>query len=283
MKNEKISVIIPNYNKEKYIRDCLDSVLSQTYPNIEIIVVDDRSSDSSPDIIEEYAAKYSNILPVLLKKNQGVSHARNTGIKKSSGKYVTMLDSDDYYYNPKKLENEMNLLKRYHGNGIAYSYRQMVDENNQLLFEERRQLDRYISGDVFYRFMTEKDACEFVQRDYLLPKKYLIEAGGYNENESYYEDYDLLLRLTSRHPMYYTEEDGTAYRYIISGLSSTQRRNDGAQFRVPQKIRFRYMGRLNKGQRVKAFILWCLEDIRLEIRILGRSCKRIFTEKGKSK
>lgn len=90
-----ISVIIPVYNVEEYLRECIDSVLAQTYKNFEIILVDDGSTDSSGKICDEYAEKDSRI-SVIHQKNGGLSVARNTGSDASSGDYVYFLDSDDY-------------------------------------------------------------------------------------------------------------------------------------------------------------------------------------------
>ena len=91
----EVSVIIPIFNAEKYLRRCLDSVINQSYNNIEIILVDDGSKDSSPAICDEYAAKDSRI-KVIHKKNQGVSAARNTGIETAKGEFLVFLDADDY-------------------------------------------------------------------------------------------------------------------------------------------------------------------------------------------
>ena len=94
MKEELISVIIPVYNVEKYIRYCLDSVINQTYKNLEIIIVDDGTKDSSGEIAEEYAAKDSRI-KVIHKENGGLSDARNVGLDVATGRYIAFLDSDD--------------------------------------------------------------------------------------------------------------------------------------------------------------------------------------------
>ncbi len=90
-----VSVIVPVYNVEKYLRECIDSVLAQTYTNYEIILVDDGSTDSSGAICDEYAEK-NNCITVIHKKNEGLSCARNSGFERASGKYVYFLDSDDY-------------------------------------------------------------------------------------------------------------------------------------------------------------------------------------------
>ena len=94
----QISVIIPIYNVEKYLRRCLDSVCNQTFKDIEIICVNDGSPDSCDKILKEYAAKDKRFI-VINKKNAGVSAARNDGIKKSKGKYIHFLDADDYIDN----------------------------------------------------------------------------------------------------------------------------------------------------------------------------------------
>ena len=93
--NPVVSVIIPVYNVEKYLEECIDSVLAQTYQNIEIILVDDGSTDSSGLICDRYAEKNTNI-SVIHQKNSGLSAARNSGLNKANGDYIYFLDSDDY-------------------------------------------------------------------------------------------------------------------------------------------------------------------------------------------
>lgn len=93
--NPLISIIVPVYNVEKYIDECLQSLLNQTYNNLEIILVDDESKDSSGDICDKYASKYGNI-KVVHKKNEGLGFARNTGLEYVHGEYVLFIDSDDY-------------------------------------------------------------------------------------------------------------------------------------------------------------------------------------------
>ena len=95
MKNELVSVIVPVYNVEKYLVQCVDSILNQTYKNIEIILVDDGSTDSSGEICDRYAGSNNNI-QCIHKKNQGLGMARNSGIEAASGEYIVFVDSDDY-------------------------------------------------------------------------------------------------------------------------------------------------------------------------------------------
>ena len=95
MNNPKISIIVPVYNVEKYLKKCIDSILSQTYKNIEVICINDGSTDSCIDILKEYEKRDERII-VISKENGGLSAARNDGMKKSTGEYVFFVDSDDW-------------------------------------------------------------------------------------------------------------------------------------------------------------------------------------------
>ena len=96
LKTPKISVVVPCYNVSKYVSKCLDSILNQTYKNLEIILVEDCSTDNTLEILKEYEKKDKRIKLIKNKKNGGLSHARNVGIKESTGKYIGFVDSDDY-------------------------------------------------------------------------------------------------------------------------------------------------------------------------------------------
>lgn len=92
----KVSIIVPVYNVEEYLKKCLNSLVKQTLKDIEIIVVNDGSTDGSLDVAKEYGERYSDIVKVYSKKNGGLSDARNYGLKYAKGKYVAFVDSDDY-------------------------------------------------------------------------------------------------------------------------------------------------------------------------------------------
>ena len=89
----RISILIPVYNVENYLSQCLDSILSQTFSNIEIICVNDGSTDKSPSILNEYAKK-SDKIKIINQENAGLSETRNTGVEYAAGKYVLFVDSD---------------------------------------------------------------------------------------------------------------------------------------------------------------------------------------------
>ena len=109
-----ISVIIPVYNREKYLHKCVNSVLTQTYANLEILLIDDGSTDNSRKILDDYAVKDSRV-KVIYKNNGGVSSARNYGLKFAKGEYIGFVDSDDYI-EPDMYEYLYNLITVYEGN-----------------------------------------------------------------------------------------------------------------------------------------------------------------------
>lgn len=108
--NPLVSVIIPVYNVEKYLARCVDSVLAQTYPNVEVILVDDGSPDGSGAICDEYAATHGNI-QVVHKKNGGLASARNAGMKVMTGEYLFFIDSDDWI-DPETLQELVEIGER---------------------------------------------------------------------------------------------------------------------------------------------------------------------------
>ena len=155
----KVSVIVPIYNAEKYLSDCIDSIIAQTHKNLEIILVDDGSPDNCPAICDEYAKKDDRI-KVIHKQNGGVSSARNTGLDIMTGDYVVFIDSDDivnvHYieylldiciandadisycgYSTFKESNNVNI------NSIPN------DDKNILVFENSEGLKNYFSGWIY--------------------------------------------------------------------------------------------------------------------------------------
>ena len=106
---KKVSVIIPLYNEEKYITACVESVINQTYKNLEIIIVDDKSTDNSLKIVKNIKDKRIKIIS--LKKNAGVANARNKGVEAATGDYICFLDSDDFW-DKTKIEKQIKLLDK---------------------------------------------------------------------------------------------------------------------------------------------------------------------------
>ena len=127
--NEKlVSVIVPIYNVEAYLNRCIDSIVNQTYKNLEILLIDDGSTDYSGKICDEYAKKDKRITTIH-KKNGGLSDARNVGIEKANGKYITFVDSDDYI-DIDYIEYLYSLIKKYKTN-ISFCKLRVIYNNNK--------------------------------------------------------------------------------------------------------------------------------------------------------
>ena len=140
---KKVSVIIPNYNGEKYIYKCINSVLNQTYKNIELIIVDDGSTDGSYSIIEEYDNKYENIIAIY-QQNLNASIARNKGIEKSSGEYLIFIDSDDILY-PDAIKKMVSKIEEDNSDMVIGNFN-VIDENdinlNKCTFANSDRIER---------------------------------------------------------------------------------------------------------------------------------------------
>mgnify|MGYP003969740401 CR=1 FL=1 len=131
--NNLISIITPSYNSSKFISQTIESVLSQTYENWEMIIVDDMSPDNSNEIIEEFIEKDSRIKVIKLEKNSGPAVARNRAIKEANGRYIAFLDADDLWM-PEKLEKQIKFMNE---NNLSFTYSsyKLIDEDNNDLGE----------------------------------------------------------------------------------------------------------------------------------------------------
>ncbi len=123
----KVSVVIPVYNVEKYLDKCLETITAQTYRNYELILVDDGSKDSSGSICDRYKQEHPETI-VIHQKNMGLSGARNSGVKVSSGKYITFIDSDDFVAN-NYIEFLMNLIKEFDADVSVCQDRKVWDDS----------------------------------------------------------------------------------------------------------------------------------------------------------
>lgn len=131
MTDIKISVIIPVYNVEKYLCECVDSVLNQTYRNIEVILVDDGSTDNSPKLCDQYS-KRDNRVMVIHKKNGGLSSARNAGMKTMTGEYFVFLDSDDYWNSNRFLKDAViNYLEFKNTDVVIFGYAKYFEDTGE--------------------------------------------------------------------------------------------------------------------------------------------------------
>lgn len=144
----KISVIVPVYNVEKYLEKCLESIVHQTYKNLEIILIDDGSTDSSGKICDEFALRDERFV-VVHNKNGGVSVARNEGLKRVTGEYIMFVDSDDYVESD-IAEVLMNLIRQYDADISMCSFKYADTDGNTQNQTDITTTEGCISGDEFW-------------------------------------------------------------------------------------------------------------------------------------
>lgn len=141
---EEFSIIVPVYNNEKYLRQCLDSIRSQTFSHFEVILVDDGSADNSGKICDEYAEQDERFR-VIHQSNSGVTRARKTGIQNAKNEYIAWVDSDDYI-GPDLLENLHTIIEEYAPDMIAFDYQRVKDDGSVLYI-----VTSQIEQDKYYR------------------------------------------------------------------------------------------------------------------------------------
>jgi glycosyltransferase involved in cell wall biosynthesis len=214
-----ISVIIPNYNNEVYLPSCLESVLSQDYPNFEVIVVDDASTDNSQDVLRGYCDNDSRVSAVLKQVNCGVGSAREEGIRRASGDYISTLDSDDIYLSASKLSDEYRVLKKFEKVSlrpiIAYSNIELISEVGRSIGVKNTN---YAEGDILAGILSRSI---MIPRDFLLSRALFHLVGGFNQKIPLYEDWDLKIRLAKQADFVFSGNCGIGYRQHSSGLSTT--------------------------------------------------------------
>lgn len=154
MKNDLISIIIPVYKVEKYLEKCIESVLKQTYTNLQIILVDDGSPDNCGKICDEYAKKDSRI-EVIHKANGGLSDARNVGISKAKGRYIGFVDSDDYIKED-MYEILLNLIKKYDADVSICNLYDVID-GNECIRNKENGIREYSRLDILKEVLLDKN------------------------------------------------------------------------------------------------------------------------------
>lgn len=224
----KVSVVIPVYKVEQYLRRCVDSVLAQTLPDLEIILVDDGSPDHCPAICDEYVSKYENI-QVVHKPNGGLASARNAGMKVATGKYLFFLDSDDWL-DADGLESLYHCAEKYQIDFVRYRYFRTgwpgMEENAVCRVEDVRELtggyydQNRIQKDIYYRLLATPQltmgaivgACgalynlEFLRRNNL----------SFYEEVKFSEDLVFSARVTRAANSFYFIDSPGVYHYFYN-------------------------------------------------------------------
>ena len=237
-----VSVVMPVYNTARFLKPAIDSVLNQTYRNIELLILDDGSTDDSQRILQEYEKQDSRIRIFLNEGNRGVAQVRNQGIRAARGTWIALLDSDDIWA-PEKLEKQMQLLLEKKA-AIAYCSVDFIDDQGQ------RTKSFLVPSSTDYKRMLD---C-----NYFICSTVVVKAGLLKEHpfttDYYHEDYVLWLELLKLNVKAVGEPEVLACYRRSAGSKSSNKLN-AARHRW---IIYRKACGMNLVQSCRAFIKYAL-------------------------
>lgn len=212
----KVSVVMPNYNKSAYIAEAIDSVLGQTMHELELIVVDDASTDGSVGIVEERSRRDSRVVLAKQEARRGASHCRNVGIRLSRADLVAFLDSDDVYAT-NALEVKYRAFESSPVPVIVYSDCWHLDGSGKNLGAGTARPEKPCtsSGMIFKEYLLHEMSA---QANLLVPRAFFDVVGLYDESISWGENTDMILRLAQKYPFKYLDEQ--LYGYRLHGANS---------------------------------------------------------------
>lgn len=207
-----VSVVITCFNYGKYLKSSIDSVLEQTVPVEEIIVVDDGSTDNTQSILSDY--RTNEKIRFVYQKNRGQAKAKNTGLQLARGEFVAFLDADDIWA-PRKIEKQIKLFKNPKV-GVVYTRQKFINQKGEIISKGPRRL-RVYRGNV--RRQVLKD--NFVPFSSAMVRKQILDESGYfNEKLAMSIDWELWLRLSLLAEFDYVDEDLLLYRVGHPGQMS---------------------------------------------------------------
>ncbi len=209
----KVTVIIPSYNCEAYIAETIDSILNQTFSDIELIVVDDGSTDRTCEIVESYGEP----VRLIRQTNARVCAARNRGIREAKGEFICLMDHDDYWY-PEKLARQIEEFERHPEAGAVFStfirwYRDGSGNFPPPESFERASIpddtDPDFTGWIYHQFLLD---CWMLTSSAMFRREVFDKCGMFDEALPYSEDWELWIRISRQYPMAKLNRPYTLYR-----------------------------------------------------------------------
>ena len=237
--NPSVSVIIPTYNRGWSLRAAIDSVQAQAFDDFELIVVDDGSTDDTPQILDDYGPAVT----VIRQANAGVSAARNTGIRAARGALVAFLDSDDRWL-PEKLSAQVDFFAAHPDAMICQTEETWIRNGKRV---NPKKVHKKPSGRIFRASLA---LCLVSPSAVMLRRRLFDEVGGFDEALPACEDYDLWLRISARHPVHLIE---TPLIIKTGGHADQLSRMPGLdRYRIAAIQKILSVGRVSEARRAAA-------------------------------
>lgn len=213
---KKVSVLIPLYNHEKFISHAIESVLNQSFPDFELIIIDDCSTDNSAQIIKKYSQKDDRINVFFNKKNLGVAKTRNKLIRKAKGKFIAFMDSDDIWYKT-KLEKQLYWLKK-NENLVVWTEGELINSKGEYLSqtfsEKHNSLNKKKSGNIFNELLKGN----FLFFSSIIVKRQNIKNLRLNKNLRLLDDYQFIVDLSIKYDFKFINKPLVKYRIHNTNL-----------------------------------------------------------------
>ena len=213
MTNDLVTVVIPSYNHDKYILECINSVLNQTYENIELIIIDDGSIDKTRELLSKLESQNKKNIKIIFKDNEGLINTLNGSYELINGKYVAFLASDDIWL-PNKIEEQINIISRYSNVGFIFSDSFFLcrDQKTDVLYSSyKKKLNKIEPNEPIeiYKFLLRNN---FIATPTVLIRTSCLKQVGFFDKELGIEDYDMWLRLSKNNKTVYINKPLSYYR-----------------------------------------------------------------------
>ena len=262
--NPKVSIIVPVYNVEKYLKKCLDSLINQTLKEIEIIIVNDGSPDNSQKIIDDYKEKYPQKIASFIKENGGQGEARNYGLKKSHGEFIGYVDSDDYV--------ELDMYEKLYNKAIQNNSDIVICGSYNILENGHKTIDleeSYVNDIQINALLGKKAVWNKIYR-----RELLLENNLSFRCKLWYEDFDFTIKTLSKTKnISYVNEP--LYNYLIRNGSTMNNSNIDRNLEILEA--FNEIINLNKQDEYKEIITFLAIDhiyISTTVRILNANADK---------
>jgi glycosyltransferase involved in cell wall biosynthesis len=224
-----VSIIMPAFNAERYIEESIKSALAQSYPNFELIIINDGSTDRTLEVIERIE---DSRIRVIHQPNAGVATARNSGIKKSRGEFIAFLDSDDLWH-PLKIQKQVEALTSFPDVGLSYTDTYLFrDKQSNCFYRPYTELNNL--SNIYLRLLTHNfiHTLTVMVRANLL---YAMDSPEFDPNLFGTEDWDFWIRLVQETKVLHIQEKLAYYRIHSQGISKNFLRHHAEEFKVLEK------------------------------------------------